>query len=99
MFITAAFLAFITGALFRLVWAKAFMESKMFYVPFFWVVTALVLAILSSPKSGVFVIGLFIYDLTFFLIKGNKELEFKFKNLLNKLLSFIPTKVINEVEK
>lgn len=84
--LTTSFIAIGVGITFRLFWSRVFMKSKLYYVPPLWVLVVLLGSLVMDPRSGPFILGVFIFDLIYFIIKEDEDLVKKFKNVLNYLL-------------
>lgn len=84
--ITAAIIAMLVGAGFRIVWSRLFMNKKLYYVPPALVLLVMAGCMLFDPRSGVFVLGVFLFDLIYFLLKDEPEKKAHYQKLLNMLL-------------
>jgi hypothetical protein len=74
------------GLLFRILWANFVEHKKLYYVPYYWVLTALVLTIITAPSATPFVIGVFLLDLLYFAVKEDEVKRKAFSKKLNKVL-------------
>jgi hypothetical protein len=63
------------------------MNKTLYYVNPLLVTLVMALSMIADPKSGAFVVGVFIFDLIYFLIKDNERSVEKYKKFLNKLMS------------
>jgi hypothetical protein len=51
---------------------------------------AMAISAFYAPKSLVFIFGIFVFDLVYFVIKDDNILKEKYKNFLNGILSKVP---------
>jgi len=88
--ITAGILAAICGITLRLVWTKTVTEGAMYNVPVFWALLAMAISAFYAPKSLAFMLGIFIFDFIYFVIKDDEDLKEKYKDILNNILNKVP---------
>jgi len=88
----AALIALSIGTLTRLVWAKAVMGKKLYRVPILWVGVTLGIALAVSPKTSVFILGLFLVDIISHVIKDDEQQETAYRKFLNWTLDKLPVK-------
>lgn len=84
--LTKFVLAILVGSAFRVIWARLFMNKTMYYVPPHLVVLVMTLSMIADPRSGAFIVGVFIFDLIYFVIRDNDSQKEQYKKVLSYLL-------------